>query len=169
MLFDLFIRNTYIQVHSCFAFILHTPLLQCLLGHHCLGSTLVGDNARVNMIHWLLLKACSLRSGHTDLPGEGKDSLLPLITAFHKGRCHFSSFPLRAGKSAQSIFLQISEHACHSSLLPVKSFYEIFYREICKYFDCLCHSAQTALQITHRSRTEQEGKLRRNLLGWHFS
>lgn len=53
--------------------------------------------------------------------------------------------------------------------MPVKSFYEIFYREVCKYFDGLCHSVQTVLQITHRSCMEQEGKVRRNVLMWHFS
>lgn len=76
---------------------------------------------------------------------------------------------LCARKSAQSIFPQISEHACHSLFMPVKSFYEIFYREICKYFDGLCHSFSTALEITQKYLYETGRKPSRNFLPWNFS
>lgn len=102
-----------------------------------------------------------------DLPGEG-NTLIGLIIAFRKGRCHLTRFPLSARKSAQSISLKISEHACHSLFMLVKSFYEIIYREICKYFDCLCHSFQTALQITHGSLYETRRKSKQKLLNVKF-
>lgn len=91
-----------------------------------------------------------------------------LIIAFHKRRCHLTSFPLSAKKSARSISIQISERACHSLLMPVKSFYEIFYRKICKYFDCLCHSLKAALQITHESLYETGRKTKQKFLNVAF-
>lgn len=126
---------------------------------------LVTGSVSSSVICWASLKAAPY---HTDLPGEGKAQLIGLIIAFHKGRCHLTSFPFSARKSAQSIFLQISEHACHSLLMPVKSFYEIFYREICKYFDCLCHSFQTTLQITLGSLYETRRKSKQKFLNVAF-
>lgn len=52
--------------------------------------------------------------------------------------------------------------------MPAKSFYEIFYREICKYFDGLCHPFQTALQITHGSLYETGRKSKQKFLNVAF-
>ena len=87
-----------------------------------------------------------------------------LIIAFHKGRCHLTSFPLSAKKSAQSIFIQISEHACHSYLcllnLSMKYFTETYVNILTAYailFRRLC-------RLHMNLYMKQEGKAGRNFL-----
>lgn len=46
--------------------------------------------------------------------------------------------------------------------MPVKSFYEIFYREICKYFDCYAVLFRRLCRLHMNLYMKQEGKAGRN-------
>lgn len=120
-------------------------------------TNLVTDSINSSVVHWTRM---NMRPCQTDLLGM-VTQFTGLIIAFHKGRCHF---PFSARKSAWSIFLQISEHACHSLLIPVKSSYEIFYREICKYFDCLCHSFRLICRLYMDLYMEWKDKNKQKIL-----
>lgn len=115
------------------------------------------DSIISDIVYWTLVKTAPHQ---TDLPREGKAQLIGLIIAFHKGRCHLTSFPLRAKKSAQSIFLQISEHACHSFLcllhLSMKYFIEKYVNILTVPFFSDCFADYTRVSIWNGKEKQAE-------------